>query len=87
MTASFTHYLTPPQYAKRLGVDPAKVVAWIKRGELRAVNVATNASGRPRYRIPVDSICEFEQRRSARQPAKPARRKRKRQDDSFVNYF
>jgi hypothetical protein len=80
-------YRTPPQYAKDIGVDPAKVIAWIKRGELRAMNVATNTNGRPRFRISLEAIVEFEERRSARQPVKPVRRKRKKQESGFVEYF
>ncbi len=89
---SIANYLSPPQYAKRLSVDPAKVIIWIKRGELRAVNVATNQSGRPTYKISLDAIVEFEERRSgaARQPVKPPsspRRRRKNPDPNFVEYF
>lgn len=80
-------YLTPPQYAKTLGVEPPKVIAWIKRGELRAVNVALNQYGRPTYKIPLSAIVEFEERRSAKQPVKPARRNRQKEDVNFVKYF
>ena len=87
MTTATAQYISPPQYAKRLGVDPSKVLTWIKQGELRAFNAATNLNGQPRFRIPLDAICEFEARRSATAPAEPVRRKRKKQDDSFVKYF
>ena len=80
-------YVSPPAYAKRLGVDPIKVLAWIKRGELRAINVATATTGRPRYRIPLDAICEFEQRRSETATTKAAKRKKNHRDDSFIKYF
>jgi hypothetical protein len=80
-------YVSPPAYAKRLGVDPIKVLAWIKRGELRAINVATATTGRPRYRIPLDAICEFEQRRSAAAPVKVVKRKKQKQATDFVEYF
>ncbi len=33
--------LTPPEVAKAWGISPEKVLAWIRSGELRAVNVAT----------------------------------------------
>ena len=42
---------TPPQVAERLGVEPAKVIAWIRSGELAGVDVALRGSKRPRYRI------------------------------------
>ena len=83
----FDYCLTPPALAKRWGITPEKIIAFIRRGELRAFDVASPGSNRPRFRIPADAVVEFENRRSAKQPAKVARRKRKKQDDSFVNYF
>lgn len=83
-TAKFS---TPPEYGKELGVDPSKVIVWIRSGELRAVNVATSTTGRPRYKIPLDAICEFESRRSARKPVAAVRRKRRKQETDFVTYF
>lgn len=81
-------YLTPPQYAERLGVDVAKVHIWIRRGELRAINVAETLNGRPRWRIPPDAVVEFEERRTARPPAaKPRRRRRPKMPKGFVQYF
>ena len=44
-------YVTPPRLAKRLAVSPEKVLGWIRRGELRAVDVADKQGGRPRWRI------------------------------------
>jgi predicted site-specific integrase-resolvase len=87
MTALTTSYLSPPQYAKRLGIDPVKILGWIKKGELRAINIASNLTGRPRYRIPIDAILEFEALRSARPAVKVVRRKKKKQDSDFVTYF
>lgn len=57
--------LTPPALAKRWGITPEKVIAFIRRGELRAFDVASPGSKRPRYRILLDAVCEFEHRRSA----------------------
>ena len=84
--ADTPRYLTPPQYAQLLGVKSDKVIGWIRRGELGAIDVSTNpGTGRPRYRIPPQAIAAFEQRRSAAQP-KPTRRKRRRTDGviSFI---
>ncbi len=41
--------LTPNELARRYGVGVHKVLGWIGRGELRAVNVATDASARPQW--------------------------------------
>ena len=79
--------LTPPIVAKQLGVDPAKVSTWIKTGELRAINVATKTTGRPRWRIMPADLESFLASRTAR-PATPAIRRRKRQRPAgWVEYF
>jgi excisionase family DNA binding protein len=53
-------YYTPPDIAKLLGIDSSKVIAWINRGELRAVNVAESKDGkRSRWRIPQESLDDF----------------------------
>ncbi len=57
--------MTPPQIARLWGISPDKVVAWIKAGELPAIDGATRANGkRPRYLIDVADLGEFERRRS-----------------------
>ena len=38
-------YFSPPEIAERFGVDAHKVLGWIRRGELRALNVATTTGG------------------------------------------
>ncbi len=52
-------WLSPPKLARMLGIEPPKVIGWIKRGELRALNVADKKNGRPRYRISPDALDEF----------------------------
>ena len=74
--ASVPRYLTPPSLAQQYGVKPDKVLAWIARGELRAVNVANRIGGRPRWRISPEAIAEFENRRAAKPEVKRPRRKR-----------
>jgi hypothetical protein len=70
-------YLTPPQYASKLGVHPRKVIGWIMRGELEAINVASSPAGRPRYRLRPADIAAFEQKRQAGViPTKRAARRR-----------
>jgi hypothetical protein len=56
--------LTPPQLAKLWGVSTAKIIAFIRSGELRAVNLAASNRNRPRYSIDVRDIEAFEQARS-----------------------
>lgn len=69
-------YVSPPQLAKRYGVEPAKVLCWIRSGELRAVNVATRPNGRPRFKIAEADVLVFENRRSGKPDPKPQRQRR-----------
>lgn len=69
-------YRTPPEVADLLGINAGKVLAWIRSGELSAVNVAASTLGRPRWRISEADLAVFEQRRSAVAPQK-ARPRRK----------
>ena len=57
---------SPLDVARRLGVGRGKVVSWITRGELLAVNVATatGAGKRARYRIQEKDLLAFEVARS-----------------------
>ena len=69
--------LTPPEIAKRYGIDPGKVLTWIRSGELRAVTIATEAGRRPRYVVDALDLAAIEDRRAARPaPAVQPRRRR-----------
>jgi transposase len=70
-------YLTPPAVAERYGVDVHKIIGWIRRGELRAIDVATTTGGRPRYRISPADLAQFEAARSATPQPKITRCRRK----------
>ena len=58
-------FYTPPQVAKRFRVHAAKVLGWINRGELRAVNIADREGGRARWRIASESLDDFLRRRES----------------------
>jgi len=60
--------LTPPELAHEWGVSPDKILGWIRSGELRASNLATTQSGRPRYRIDREAITEFKNKRVNHSP-------------------
>jgi hypothetical protein len=62
---------SPPQLAKRWGVAHEKVLILIKTGQLRAVNLAVNPKGRPRYRIFSAEVQRFEEARSNHRPRRP----------------
>ncbi len=67
--------VTPPEYAKRLGVSPDKVISWIRSGQLRAMDGSTVPGGRPRYLIDEADIQAFEQSRAVTPPNKRIRRR------------
>jgi excisionase family DNA binding protein len=66
--------LTVPEVARLLRVSEDKVRGWIERGELRAVNCAARAGGRPRWRVSREALAEFERLRSPRPTPTPRRR-------------
>jgi excisionase family DNA binding protein len=71
------YWLTPPELAKLLRVEPPKVIAWIKRGELHAVNVADKNGKRPRWRISPEAFEDFIKPRTSSPPVKATRTKRR----------
>ena len=78
--------LTPPEVARMWGISPDKVLAWIRSGELRAINVAASQNGRPRYRIDIEDLKDFEARRSVI-PAGRMKRGRRRKQDGVIEFF
>lgn len=73
-----TKWTTIPDLAKELGIDQMKIHAWIRRGELLAINIAENPNGRPRWRIPVDAWENFKAARSNQARITPKRAPRRR---------
>ena len=55
--------LTPAEIARRWGIKSHKVLAWIRSGELRAINAAETMTGRPRYLVDVKDLAAFERAR------------------------
>jgi len=76
MVSSPTTY-SPRDLSERYGVGIEKVHGWISTHQLRAVNVATRTSQRPRYRIRQEDLDAFEAARSTTPAPKPQRRRRK----------
>ena len=65
-------YLVPRALAKRWSVCVDKVLRFIQTGELRAFNVASQASRRPRYRISIEEVLRFEEQSRAAAPPRAA---------------
>lgn len=62
---------------ERYGVGAHTVLAWIRSGELRAINVGRSPSAKkPRWRITPEAIAAFELRRSPSPPPAPVRRRK-----------
>jgi hypothetical protein len=76
--------LRPGQIARRYGVSTDKVRGWIRDGQLRAVNVAADQNGRPRYVIDERDLRAFELRRQVR-PAISGSGRRGLRDRRFSN--
>ena len=78
--------LTPPQLAQRYGCKPSKIIAWIRSGELRAIDSSTRPGvGRPRYLIDLADVAIFEERRTVK-PAKTVTKRRPKQSN-VTEYF
>lgn len=88
-SSSEYRYFTTESLATYLVVAPAKIRAWVATGELPAVNVATNRSGRPRYRFdPVDVELFLTRRRTGgEQSARPPPPRRKRPATDVIRFF
>jgi excisionase family DNA binding protein len=78
------HGYTVAEVAARYRVGEDKVRAWVRRGELEAVNVAAALCGRPQLRITPEALAAFEARRSAAPPPMPARRRRR---SAEIDYY
>jgi hypothetical protein len=77
MSISLTPMLTPPELAKRWKVSPDKIVGFIRSGLLRAADLSSATSSRPRFRIDMADVLAFEAARSARPTPKPLRKSRR----------
>ena len=66
----------------KIGAD--KVHGFLRRGELVAVNVASNVARRPQWRVMLEEVERFERRRSSAPPPKPEPRRRRA---AAVDYY
>jgi hypothetical protein len=78
--------LSPNQFARRLRVSIHCVLALIRTGELRALNVALKGVKRPRWKITPEALAEFEAARSSKAEPPPTRKRKPRKDPDFVEY-
>lgn len=76
--------MTPPEVAALLRVSPDRVRAWIKSGDMAAINTASARCRRPRYVVLPHQLAEFATRRAAAAPASTRRRQKNR---TQVDYY
>ena len=81
-----TEYLRPRDVSKALGVKYEQVLGFIRRGDLKAINIAVNPNGRPRWRIPEAAIELFAAARSSRTEPQ-IKRIRRRRDPAVKEFF
>ena len=79
--------LSPREVAEIWGVTAAKVRAWIRSGQLHAVNVGMGDRGKPTWRVNKDDLDAFEARRSNRKPKSGAPRAPRRARTAFTRHF
>ena len=80
--------LTPPQLARIWGVSTNKIIGFIRRGELRCVDLSSHGSSRPRYAIDLVDIEAFEKARQVvPEGGENATRKLRRRTAKHVKEF
>ena len=85
-TAAARATYTVPELADRWAVDQHKVLRWLHSGELRGLNLATNRSGRPRWRVSAEAVQLFELSRSSGPTPKVARPRRQKAE-GYIEFF
>jgi hypothetical protein len=78
-----------PYLAKEWGVSTKKITAFIKSGELKAINIATSPEQRPRYLIDQADIETFERSRQVVPDGgeSPTRKLRRRAAGNIKEFF
>jgi len=77
-------HITPPELARQRGIGTDKVLALIRSGELRAINMSLGRQ-RPRYLIALSDLADFDRRRAVvPPPPEPAPRRRRPEVPSYV---
>jgi len=80
-------HIKPSEVAARLGVKHAKVLGWIKSGELEAFDVSIRAGvGLPRWRVTQDALDRFLARRANTTPKPQPKARRRNVAPDAVRY-
>lgn len=78
--------ISPPVYARLLGVSVHGILELIASGTLPAIDVRRPGSSKPRWKILPEHRAAFEAARSATPTTKAARHKRAKQK-GYTDYF
>jgi hypothetical protein len=71
-----SHGFSVADLCRRWKIGADKIRRFLAIGELVGINLASNVSGRPQWRITPESVEQFERRRSSAPPPKPTPRRR-----------
>jgi excisionase family DNA binding protein len=78
---------TVAELAEHLRVNEHAILAWIRSGEIRAMNVGRSPGGKkPRWRVTLSALEDFELRRTPT-PTPPKAKARRRRDASVIEFF
>jgi len=81
-------YLSPPQAATIVSCSAEKLIAAIRRGELRAVDISDRPGvGKPRFRIDRDDLDAWLRSREVVPRPKAPRRPKQQKPEGWVEYF
>lgn len=69
-------FLSPPEAAKRYGVSPESIREKILSGEIHGINIG-NGKLRPRLRVSLEALADWELRRSVITPTAAVRKPRR----------
>jgi transposase len=70
---------------ERFAVGEHTILGWIKRGELKAINVSRKPVGRPKWRITAEALAAFELARTT--SPQPPRTRRKKQPADIIEFY
>ena len=81
-------HLRPSELARARGVKSDTILALIRSGQLKAVNMSTQPNGRPRWLIPREAVEAFDAARSSVAKQRPRiQRVRRRRPGDVVEFF
>lgn len=87
MLTTDQEFFSAPAVAKLLNVDRNRVIQYIRRGELRAVDVSLHRAVRPRWRISRKDLEAFLSCRSSTPQPEMKRRRKKKTDNNIIEFY